>query len=154
MPRRTVNVGLRNAAIMNGEEDLSDWDMEELRRGRRRDKHGGWRGKDPKIVPKLIFDEWVSRQFEEVHKELASASLPAVQRLSELATHPGIDPETQLKAIAMIMDRVFGKPTENVSIQAKLVPEEPWQTLYTDSIVALPSPAGDDVLDAEVVEDG
>jgi hypothetical protein len=47
VPRRTVNVGLRNAAIMNGEEDLSVWDDEELKRGRGRDKHGGWRGSTP-----------------------------------------------------------------------------------------------------------
>ena len=93
-------------------------DLEELRRGRRRDKHGGWRGKDPKIVPKAIHDEWVSRQFEQVHQELADAVLPAVKRLGAIATADFVDHDIQLKAIEMILVRVFGKPDTSLGKSA------------------------------------
>ena len=110
-------------------------DLEELRRGRRRDKHGGWRGKDPKIVPKAIHDEWVSRQFEQVHQELADAVLPAVKRLGAIATADFVDHDIQLKAIEMILVRVFGKPDTKVNIQAEGPPR--WMDAMLNSVVDL-----------------
>ena len=40
-----IAIGQTNLAILRGEEDVSLWSDEELRRGQRRDKNGHWVGR-------------------------------------------------------------------------------------------------------------
>src|SRR4051794_8597810 len=77
--RKLISVGKTSAAILNGDEDLSLWDDEELRRGYRRDKNGIWSGRKPKVVPRAIHDELVRRTLDEAGEVLRDSLVDAVQ---------------------------------------------------------------------------
>jgi hypothetical protein len=54
-------VSRHTAAILDGEEDLSAWDDEELLRGQRRAKNGRFVGRPPLVVPQAVHAERVRR---------------------------------------------------------------------------------------------
>ena len=61
--------------------------------------------------------------------------LPAVKRLGAIATADFVDHDIQLKAIEMILVRVFGKPDTKVNIQAEGPPR--WMDAMLNSVVDL-----------------
>src|SRR5678816_4765825 len=61
--RALVRVGTAGTAVLAGEDDLSEWTDEELKRGRRAVQVGAnkgkFLGKEPIVVPKKLHDELV-----------------------------------------------------------------------------------------------
>lgn len=149
--RGYIRLGQASTAVLVGADDLSDWDEEELRRGRRRTRNGkqtGFIGPDPVVVPKAIHDELTRRTLKEAQTILRDSLLPGLEYLRGMVDDPEIDASTKLKAVAMIMDRVLGKTPEKVELTAEV---PPWMEALTDGIVSLDD-EDLDVIDVEEVE--
>lgn len=135
--RAFVRVGTSTTKILSGEDDLSDWDDEELRRGRRRVNkpgsrfHGKFQGKDPVVVAKALHDELVRRTMDQAAKKLQENLLAAVEVLVEIVTDPEVEAKDRLRAVAMITDRVMGKSPDKVEISG----DKPWEIALKGGIV-------------------
>jgi hypothetical protein len=134
---RSVSLGYRNSAILDGQEDLSAWDDEELTRGQRRDKNGQFRGRPPKLVPKAIHDEMAKRAMSNAVALLGQNTFAAAAELIKIAEDQTVDPAVRIRAIAMILDRTLGKPTDRVSITTEQEP--PWLAAVRESIIEIVS---------------
>lgn len=132
--RALVRVGPMNTKILLGEEDLSEWSIEELRAGRRLSKDGTFNGRVPTIVPKALHDELVRRTLSEAERKLRDSLDDAVTALTDLVSDPKVDAKDRLKAAGMIMDRVMGKGVDKVEVTAEL---KPWEKALTGGIVAM-----------------
>lgn len=130
--RALVRVGKQNTRILIGAEDLTEWDLEELRAGRRRSANGSFDGKAPVIVPKAIHDELVKRTLSEAQRLLTESLDDAVQALTSIVKDNNVDAKDRLKASQMILDRVMGKNPETV----KVTGEAKWEQALTAGIVA------------------
>lgn len=138
--------------VLDGLEDLSTWDEEELRRGTRRSADGSFRGRKPTVVPKALHDELYRRTIEHA-QELFRKSLPdAIKTVVALATDPTVDASVRLNAAKFAVERVMGKAPQQINLTA----EKPLWERFMASVVIdreLPAPADAEIIDAEVVED-
>lgn len=134
--RGLVRMGVTNTNVLTGKEDISTWDDEELRRGQKRDKNGGWRGIAPVIVPKAIHDELVRRTISKANQLMTENLEEAVKVLTELVVGQDIEAKDKLRAIGMIMDRVMGKAPEKLEVSGET---PPWQIAINAGIVSITS---------------
>jgi hypothetical protein len=118
--RAIVRVGQMSTQILIGAEDLSVWDDEELIRGQRRDKNGGWQGRAPRVVPKALHDELVRRTLAKAQEVMRENLVEAVQMLVEIVKGEDVEPKDRLKAIDMIMSRVMGKEPVKVDVDVQV----------------------------------
>jgi hypothetical protein len=132
--RGYVRLGKTATDILIGEEDISEWDNEEIRRGRKRDQNGGWRGREPVVVPMALHQEAIKRTFEEAQEVLREGVLPAVKVLRDIIESEEAEDKDKLKAVQMILDRVLGKPVERVEINTE---PEPWEEAVVAAVVPL-----------------
>lgn len=132
--RALVRVGRGVTDVLVGADDLSGWDEEELRRGRKRDKNGGWQGRDPVVVPKAVHDELVKRTLSQANHILAHDLTRACQILGDIMEDTEVDAKDRLKAIDMIMNRAMGREPQKVEFKG----QAKWELAIADSIVSLP----------------
>jgi len=133
--RALVRLGPCMTGVLIGREDLRTWDDEELRRGRKRDKHGGWQGRDPIVVAKAVHDELVRRTLDRANKLLIDNLEMALDVLTTIMLDDEIEPKDRLTAIKMITDRAMGKEPIKLDIKG----EAKWEVAIADSIVSLPA---------------
>lgn len=140
-PRATIELGVEQTAILLGEEDLSTWDTEELRHGRRKSERGRFEGRPPKVIPRAVYLELVDRYLAEAHLAILDQTMPAIRRLAEMIDGYRHDDEGnrlmvendegkafpipisvdkgQLAAVQEVLVRVLGKPETRVSVRAE-----------------------------------
>lgn len=133
--RALVRVGVNTTDILIGKEDLSLWDDEELRRGRKRDHNGGWQGRDPVIVAKAVHDELVKRTLSKANELLTTNLEAALGILINIMNDDKVDAKERLRAVQMVMDRAMGKEPQKLELDAG---EAPWQVAIASSIVSMP----------------
>lgn len=121
-PRQRIQIGKRNAAVLAGLDDLSDWDDEELMRGQKRARNGTFQGTSPTVVPKALHDELVRRKMSEAHALLRDNLVAATEVLVSLANGKDVDDAVRLRAVTLIMDRVLGKTPETVNVSVQKTP--------------------------------
>lgn len=131
-----IQVGKRNAAILRGEEDVTEWSEEELVQGRRKASDGTWGGRRPKLVPTAVHDQLVKQTLSEANQLLLSQAPRAIEMLFDLAENAE-DEGVRLKAVGMILDRVMGKVTEKIDLRAE-VELKPWEEAIIAAVVPLP----------------
>jgi hypothetical protein len=146
--RRRIRLSTRNSDIIEGRDNFDDWDDEELLRGRRRDRNGGWGGRPPSVVPARVHHEVVKRNITAAQALFTVSIERAVEICRELMDGADVKDETRLKAAQLVIERVMGKQPDVVAVT---VTDKPYQALmgkaFTDR----------DVMDAdswEVEEDG
>lgn len=120
-----VYIGKTNRAILSGDEDVTEWSMEELIRGQRKARNGKWVGRPPKVVPKRVYDELVRRRLSEAGELLESNLVEAVKVLVSLATDPKVESSVRLKAATTVIDRVMGKAPERINV--RFAESTPWE---------------------------
>ena len=106
--RALVRIGKMNTKILTGQEDLSVWSDEELRRGQRKDKNGRWQGRAPLVIPKAIHDELVRRTLDKANELLRDNLVLGVEALVDIIRGQDTEDKDRLKAIDMLMVRVMG----------------------------------------------
>ncbi|BAN03360.1 hypothetical protein [Ilumatobacter coccineus] len=145
MTRRNVSLGRKNTAIINGEVDLSTWALDELIRGRQRDKNGNWGGRDPVVYPANIYHELKARLFVEADRALAEHVLPAIHELARIARGDGEPAKPgQVQACEMILRYSIGAASAAHVLERITEAGEPaaWEAAITAGIVALPDETG------------
>jgi hypothetical protein len=142
--RAIVRMGTMNTRILTGQEDLSTWEDEELKRGCRRNKNGIFQGISPTIVPKVLHDELVRRTLARSEELMRENLYDAIQALVDIIKGADTEDKDRIKAIEIIMNRVMGKEPMKVEVaamksrfeeafEAMLVPEEDDQVIDADS---------------------
>lgn len=116
--RAMVHMGMTNTRIMTGQEDLSLWTDEELKRGRRKGKNNRWSGRPPSVVPKAIHDELVRRTLDRANEILRENLVVGVQCLVDLVQGEDVDDKVRLQAALAIKDAVMGKAPASLEINA------------------------------------
>lgn len=147
--RAFVRVGKTQTAILIGADDCSDWDIEELRQGRRRSKNGSFSGMRPVVVALKVHDELVRRTLDTANQLLLENLEAGVQVLTDIAKDAKADNKDRLTAIKMMMDRAMGKEPVTVNIGQ----EKKWQAAITHSIVSMPAALVDPTTDEGDEED-
>lgn len=132
--RALVRVGCTTTDILVGKEDLSKWDIEELRRGYKRDAQGIFRGRGPVVVAKAVHDELVKRTLDEANKLLIENLEAGMQVLVDIMKDERVDPKDRLRAIEMIANRAMGKEPQKLEVSG----EAKWQFALADAIVSMP----------------
>lgn len=127
--------GRVNAAILAGDEDLTQWTDEELTRGQRRDRNGNWGGRPPVMVPSVVHQELTSRRMAEARELLKENTLAAVNVLIEVATDKDAPASDRVKAAGMILDRTLGRAPINLVVDA----EPPWAKAIRHSTLSIVS---------------
>jgi hypothetical protein len=135
-------------ALYTGQDELKNWDDEELRYGRRRDKDGGLRGKPPALIPKECHHELTRRILSYADGYMRDAVEDAIKQLTLIAHGKADAKKDQIKAIEMLLDRVLGKPEDNVNVKV----DTPWMDVLMAGIVSTDEQAGE-IIDAEVVDE-
>lgn len=149
MAGKRVYVGESNRRILAGEDEVAEWDDEELWRGRRRDKSGGFRGRDPSLVPVGVHRELNQRKFgEQAYEVLKDSVVEAVEYQVEVMRDPDADPALRMRAAEDIINRILGKPETRSQVDVS-VRREPWQEALVQSIVG----ADAQVIDVQPVEE-
>jgi hypothetical protein len=147
-----VRLGRTQTRVLVGEDDLSDWTDEELRRGcraiRRNGRYTGrFTNKKPDVVPKKMHDELVRRTMSKANALLNENLLKAVECLVEIITDPQSENKDRIKAAQLVMDRVMGKAPERIEVRS----DAPWLLALQGGIVSVDNEA--DVIDVEDEEE-
>jgi hypothetical protein len=104
---------------------LAEWDLEELARGRPRNKHGTFSGACPQWVTPVVMREAKRRLAQNTFGELAIHLPLAIQVIVNLMKskaldergRPLVDAATKFKAAAFLVEHVMGKPKASVEIE-------------------------------------
>jgi hypothetical protein len=136
-----ISVGKTTLAILAGEDDLSGWSDEELERGQKRDPHGRWVGRKPKVVARPLYDELVRRKLSAASDLLRANTHAAVQVLVDIAKDPRAENRDRLKAVEMILNRTLGKEPVKVAVEVKAKWEEALAAAIIDSAETIDVPS-------------
>ncbi len=151
--RGGVKVSPTTVAILEGSEDLSVWDDEELLRGQRRAKNGNFSGSRPKVVPLELHHELNRRRMSRAGEVLRESVLDAVELWRSVLLDNDAPLAMRMRASELVVERVMGKAKETVDV--KFESEPPWavaiREMYRTQGPLQVGPG--DVIDAEVVED-
>ena len=109
--RGIVRVSSNTADVIDDPEAVADWDDEELRRGRRRDKNGKFTGRDPVVIPTAVYREMVRRATRGAEKKMAENLEMAIDTLVAIAgSHSeATEDKDRIKAAEIIINRVMGR---------------------------------------------
>ncbi len=156
-------MGTRATAVINGEEDITEWDDEELTWGRRRDRNGRFTGVRPKVVPAECLREHTRRKLFETESVIRENVVHAANYLGDVVRGDEEPKAGRLRAAETLLDRFLGKPTERHQVQANVQVGEPvWLRILQSKVAAASEIAAaeqreaitaEDIIDAEVVED-
>lgn len=149
--RGIATVSRTTADVLDGLDDLSEWDDEEIRRGQRRNRNGGFSGRPPKLVPQAIHAERHRRTLTRAHQLFTQNTERAVQVLIDIASDESAPHSDRVKAASLILDRVMGRAPQAIEVEMR-------RPKFLDvidraiRIVSTDSDPEDDIIDAEVVE--
>jgi hypothetical protein len=107
---------------------MEDWDLEELARGRPRDKNGRFSGRVPTWLSPALQQEAKRRLLEETYGLLAGHVTQAVKTMGQLLVSdevddngkPIVDSRTKFAAAAFIIEHMIGKPKALVEVKAEI----------------------------------
>lgn len=150
--RALATVSKTTADVLDGTDDLSQWDDEEIRRGQRRAKDGTFRGAPPKLVPQAVHAERHRRTLTRAHALFTENVEAAVQVLVDLALDTTVPPSDRIKAALIVAERVMGKNPQAIEVA---VHTPKFMQAIAGAIVSLDvgdDYGDDDVIDAELVD--
>jgi hypothetical protein len=151
--RALATVSPTTASVLDGTDDLSDWDDEEIRRGQRRNRKGGFSGRPPKLVPQRLHAERHRRTLTRAHELFTANTEKAVQVLVDIATDATAPHSDRVKAASLILDRVLGRAPQAIEVAMR---EPKFLSVIRAATIVYDGSDPDedaDVIDAEVLLD-
>lgn len=114
--RSRVQIGPGNTAVLQGQDDVTTWSDEELLYGRRKDKSGSFRGRQPSVVPRAVHQE-IARRMVRIVWESGIPAARTIQRQAagELIASPAEESIMRQSAV-YVLDRLLGKAPERVEL--------------------------------------
>jgi len=119
--------------VLMGFDDVKNWDNEELRYGRRRDIRGKLYGNPPRVIPQQCHQELTRRIVFEAEDKLRDEVMNSVEKLILIAKGELPAKSDQVRAISMHLERVIGKPVEQIDINAHM--DAPWMEALAGGII-------------------
>lgn len=112
--------------IEAGYKPVEDWDLEELARGKPRDKDGKFRGRPSRWITSEVAQEAKKRLVQETLGGLSTHVHSAIKTIAWLLTCDEVDdkgklivdPATKLKAAMFVIENIAGKPKAVVEVEA------------------------------------
>ena len=138
-----VNVGRGTVALMTGEDDVSTWTDEELKRGARI----GSGKRLPHMIPLRVHMELVRRMTAKVQHRWAKELEAVVEVHLALIRDRKTPPATKMRAIEVVYDRLMGRAPEHVVLHDG---DAPWKRLIANAIVGTDEQAA--LVEGEVEE--
>jgi hypothetical protein len=89
---------------------VEEWDLEELARGRPRNKNGNWTGRAPKWITPMVLAEAQRRFKQEVYKGLTSYAGDALKVIYNLMMNEDVDDRLRIDAAKFVVEHAIGKP--------------------------------------------
>lgn len=138
-PRPYIRLGDDATDILENPEIVQEWDDEELIRGRRRDKNGGWMGLDPKVIPMPVYRELWKRTLNTALDRMRENLVESCEVLVDLSKDKNIPAKDRIAAATYVVDRVMG-PLQKTGIMTKSTMTDPetgkkWETTLDVAIV-------------------
>lgn len=136
---------------------MEQWDMEELARGRPRNRAGNFQGPVPRWITPLILKEAQERLRTRTRQELGVYAEDALKVMhgvmmsqdSDDNGRPIVAASVKVQAAQYLLDQTIGKPTQQVEVQGNVVLE----TMLAKILVNEDGSPAHPILDAEVLED-
>jgi hypothetical protein len=136
---------------------IEEWDMEELARGRPRNKAGNFQGPQPIWLTPLIIKQAKDRLRVLTRDEVAFFAADATRVMHDLMQNNDVDddgkplvpPSVRLQAAQYVLDQTIGKPTQQVEVQGNVV----LTSLLAKVMIDEDGEPAHPIIDAEVVED-
>ena len=109
-------------ALFGTRKPVSEWDLEELARGRPRNLNGNFRGSAPKWVDSRVHEEAMKVFVERVKGEMKSNTGLANNVMRDILTNDDVDDKgkplvpygTKLDAAKFLLEHTVGKPTQRI----------------------------------------
>jgi hypothetical protein len=114
----------RDVAILY-KKPIEEWDLEELARGKPRNKKGNFSGRPPVWITPLIVKEAKRRLMDETFGDLAGYAKLALDVLQKLMKseevdangRPLVDAKTKLTASIFVLEHILGKPKAVIELE-------------------------------------
>ena len=115
-PTRKVIELTRLDKLISGELAIEDLDDEEIRKMQLRNNVGDFRGRPPLYIPRDMAMAFRQEHFRRFGKEMAEIVPDAMRAIKELLNSRHLAPgdATRLRAAELVLERNFGKVTQNV----------------------------------------
>jgi len=102
--------------------DLQHWDLEELARGRPRDKNGQWKGPAPGFLSRQMHEEIIARFETIVREEMNGHTVDALKLLGKVLNDEKVDNKgrplvpasTKVDVAKFLIEHIIGKPKQRV----------------------------------------
>lgn len=147
--RGIMRISKAAADAIDDPSTIEDWDDDELRRGRRKDKNGRFTGRDPVVVPTNCYRELLRRQLRTAEVSLASNLNEAAVALAAIIKSPMAEDKDKINAAKILIDRVMGKAPERLQVST----DTPlFQVVLAGGIVPGAALEEDDIIDVESEE--
>lgn len=101
---------------------LEEWDLEELSRGRPRDKAGRFSGKPPAWMTRELFEGAMEKFEEQMRMQLHAEAIPAMDAIRYVIGNNDVDAKgkpvvsanVKLAAAQFVMEHLLGKPQQRI----------------------------------------
>jgi hypothetical protein len=138
VPRKSVQVSVtRLQLLLDGTLTIEELDDEEIRRMQLKDSTGSFKGRPPLWIPHslaLAFKQEFFRRFQSELGEMIPDAMKAIkEQLNSRHLSPG--DATRLRAAELVIDRVFGKVTQNVDQHVTLDKGKSFEDFVGDALV-------------------
>lgn len=120
--RRKQKVADVDIAMLYDDYPISEWDAEELARGRPRAKDGSFKGATPRWINRAVHEQIVKRFEEIVREEMNEHTVSALKIIGLLLENeeedhkgrPVVSAGTKLDAAKFLIEHVVGKPKQRM----------------------------------------
>ncbi len=101
---------------------VDEWDMEELAKGRPRDKSGGFKGVKPKWVTREVHERAMERFTAAIKQEMGVQGITALDTLNWVMNNndtddrgkPLVPASTKVQAAQFLLEHIVGKPKQRL----------------------------------------
>lgn len=95
---------------------VDDLDIDELSKGKLKDKNGKFTGRPPKFLPRQIVDAMRKEHYKRVNAVLEESLSDMVKTMRAIAMSKNEDGATRLKAAIYVYERFMGKTPDRLEI--------------------------------------
>lgn len=105
---------------VGGIKPIEDWDLEELSRGRPRDKKGGWRGGAVRGWLTARLRKEIAKRLRDRTLEAMAEHVPDAVAVIAKLMKADVDDTTRLRAATLVIEHAVGKPQAHLQIDAQI----------------------------------
>jgi len=145
-PATQVSFSGRYKELMDGTLTYDDLDVEELARGRLRNKNGNFAGRPPRALPTEMVKAMRREFFKRGDAMFEDNYIMAIKTMVSIMKYSD-DDAVRFRAAQYVVERIAGKTPEHVSISV----DAPWQVLLSKILV--PPEELDNIVDADVLDE-